>query len=270
MSGLEPSWRDHEDRPVDVAGPPGPDEPAFYAPIGDFQGAEYRRNAFAAGTAEEVALLGRLTGLRTGARLLDVGCGDARHLRAVAADGVRGTGVDVSTGLVEAGRAAARAEGVEVELLVGDARHLDDVLAGRAGGFDVAWSLCQGALGTSPQVDPLVVDGIARAVAPGGLVVLSLFHALFAARHLAPGDAFDPVHATHHQVSEVRGPDHRRRRFDLWTAAYTVREAGRLAADAGLEVLGVRGVEPGAYGRRADGEVGLDDPELLLLARRPT
>jgi hypothetical protein len=100
-------------------------------------------------------------------------------------------------------------------------------------------------------------------------VVVTVFHALFAARHLAPGDAFDPVHGTHHQVSEVHGPDHQRRRFDLWTAAYTVREAARLLADAGLEVLSVRGVEPGAYGRRADGEVALDDPELLLLARRP-
>jgi poly(A) polymerase len=39
------------------------------------------------------------------------------------------------------------------------------------------------------------------------------------------GDAFDPVHLVHHQVSEVRGPDHARRRFDLWTASYTVRDA---------------------------------------------
>lgn len=268
MSGARPSWRDHADRPVDAPAPPGPGEPAFYVPIGDFQGGEYRRNAFAAGTDEEVAALRRLTGLGAGARLLDVGCGDGRHLRALAREGVVGTGVDVSPGLVEAGRRAARDEGVEVELLVGDARDLGAVLGPRAGGFDVVWSLCQGALGTSARADPLVLDGLARAVAPGAVVVATVFHALFAVRHLAPGDAFDPVHLTHHQVSEVRGPDHQRRRFDLWTSAYTAREAVRLVADAGLEVLSVRGVEPGAYGRRADGEVALDDPELLLVARR--
>lgn len=269
MSRLSPSWRDHADRPAAAPPVPGPDEEAFYVPIGDFQGADYRRNAFTAGTDEEIAALVEVTGLGRGASVLDVGCGDGRHLRALAPRGVRGTGVDVAPGLVEAGRAAAAADGVEVELLVGDARRLDEILGGRRGAYDVAWSLCQGALGTSPEADPAVVAGLARAVRPEGLVVLTFFHALFAARHLAPGDALDTVHLTHHQISDVRGPEHRRRHFDLWTAAYTVREAARLAADVGLEVVSVRGVEPGAYGRRAEGEVGIDDPELLLLARRP-
>ena len=248
-------------------------------PIGDFQGADYRRNAFAAGTGEEVRALLAMTGLGAGDRVLDVGCGDARHLRSLAARGVGGTGVDVSSGLVAAGRAAVAREATmrdatttdapDVELLVGDARDLDAVLGDRAGRYDAVWSLCQGALGTSPEADPEVVGAMARAVRRGGLVVCTFFHALFAARHLAPGDALDTVHLTHHQVSEVHGPDHARRRFDLWTAAYTVREALRLVTDAGLEVRAVRGVEPGAYDRRDDGEVAIDDPEVLVVARRP-
>jgi hypothetical protein len=66
------------------------------------------------------------------------------------------------------------------------------LLGEEAGTFDVAWSLCQGALGTSPVSDPVVLAGLAGAVRPGGTVVVTFFHALFAARHLAPGDAFDP------------------------------------------------------------------------------
>jgi SAM-dependent methyltransferase len=263
------SWRDHEDRPTEVPPVPGPDVEAFYVPIGDFQGAAYRRNAFAAGTAEEVAALRTLVDLPPGTRVLDVGCGDARHLRALARDGIVAVGVDVSPGLVEAGRAAAAAEGVTVDLRVGDARALPTLLGEEAGTFDVAWTLCQGALGTSPVSDPTVLAGLAAAVRPGGTVVATFFHALFAARHLAPGDAFDPVHLVHHQTSEVHGPDHARRRFDLWTASYTVGDAVRLVTDAGLEVAEVRGVEPGAYGRRAAGEVALDDPELLVVAHRP-
>lgn len=265
-----PSWRSHDDRPVEVPPVPGATEPAFYVPIGDLQGGDYRRNAFAAGTTEEVAALTRIVPLTAGTRALDVGCGDARHLRALARDpGVIGTGVDVSPGLVAAARAAATADEVDVTVEVGDARHLAAVLGDRLGSFDVAWSLCQGGLGTSPATDPDVLAGLAAAVRAGGTVVVTLFHALFAARHLAPGDAFDPIHLVHHQISEVRGPDHARARFDLWTASYTVRDAIELCARAGLEVTSVRGVEPGRYGHRDDGEVGLDDPELLVVARRP-
>jgi SAM-dependent methyltransferase len=269
VNGDAPSWRDHADQPVEVPPVPGPGAPAFYVPIGDFQGAEYRRNAFASGTREEVSALRRLADLAPGTRLLDVGCGDARHLRVLAADGIVGVGVDVSPGLVEAGRRAADRDGVAVDLRVGDARRLVEVLGDDVGRFDVVWSLCQGALGTSPTTDPAVVAGLAAAVRPGGVVLVTLFHALFAARHLAPGDAFDPVHLVHHQTSEVHGPDHARRRFDLWTASYTVPGAVHLVGGAGLEVADVRGVEPGAYGRRAAGEVALDDPELLIRARRP-
>jgi SAM-dependent methyltransferase len=269
-SPLPSSWRDHRDEPVTVAPAPGLGERPYYLPIGEFQGAEYRRNAFAAGTAEELTVLGALVGLQPGTRLLDVGCGDARHLRAAArVAGTVGVGVDVAPALIAAGRAAAAAEGVTLSLLVGDARRLPTVLGGHLATFDVAWSLCQGGLGTSPSSDPDVLAGLAAAVRPGGDVVVTLFHALFAARHLAPGDAFDPVELVHHHVGEVHGPEHAVRRFDVWTAAYTVRDARRLMADAGLELVSIRGVEPGAYGRRAAGEIGLDDPELLVHARRP-
>jgi SAM-dependent methyltransferase len=267
---LASSWRSHDDRPAEVPPVPGADQAAFYVAIGDFQGADYRRNAFATGTAEEAAALAAIVGLEARTRVLDVGCGDARHLRALAHDpGVDGVGIDVSPGLVDAARAAAVADGVGVDVRVGDGRTLTADLGGEAGTFDVAWSLCQGALGTSPATDPAVLAGLAAAVRAGGTVVVTLFHALFAARHLAPGDAFDPVHLVHHQVSEVRGPDHARRSFDLWTASYTVRDGVRALEDAGLEVTDVRGVQPGGYGQRAAGEVGLDDPELLFVARRP-
>lgn len=270
MSPALASWRDDQDQPrEDVPPVPGPDDAPFYVPIGEFQGADYARNAFARGTDEELAALGELVDLHAGTRLLDVGCADGRHLRALASRGVRGTGVEVAPALAAAAREAAARDHLDVEVLVGDARDLDTVLGTRSGTFDVAWSLCQGAIGTSPVSDPAVVAGMARAVRPGGIVVVTCFHALFAARHLAPGDAFDTIGLVHHQRTEVHGPDHARAPFDLWTAAYTARDALALVKRAGLHPLMVRGVEPGAYGRRGDDEVALDDPELLVVARRP-
>ena len=269
MSLLPASWRDHDDRASSAPPVPGPDQPPFYLPIGRYQSGAYRRNAFTYGTAEEAAALRRIVDLRPGTHVLDVGCGDARHLRELARGGVVGVGVEVVPELADAGRKAAAADGVEVELLTGDARDLERVLDLRHGSFDVALSLCQGALGTSPVSDPAVLGGLAAALRPGGTMIVTLFHALFAARHLVPGDRFDPVHLVHHQVSEVQDEAREQRRFDLWTTSYTVRDAVRLTADAGLELIDVRGVEPGAYGTRSPGEVALDDPELLVVARRP-
>ena len=263
-------FRDHRDQPVEVPEPPGAGEDAFYVPIGEFQGELYRRNAFAVHTTAEVDALVARTGLVAGQVVVDVGCGDGRHLRALAARGISGVGVDVSPALVEAARSAADRErptwpaGTELTFVTGDARHLDAVPAVPHRRADVAWTLCQGAFGTHPATDPDVVGGVARCVRPGGIVVVTAFHALFAVRHLVEGDAFDPVRLLHHQVSEVRGPDDARAQFDLWTAAYTVPELVRLAEACGLEVVEVAGAEPGRYDATA---VRLDDPELLAVAR---
>lgn len=262
MADLDASWHDHEGRPTTVEDPPGPQGAVFYEPIGDFQGAVYRRNAFARGTEEEVAALQRHLAPQRGTRWLDVGCGDGRHLRALAREGVAGVGVDISRGLLQAAARAATDEGLTgLSWVRADARRLPVA----PGSFDVATSLCQGGFGTGPASDPLVLSSLVAAVRSGGRVAFTAFHALFAVRNLVPGDAYDVVHGVHHHRAEVVGPDGRTRRFPLWTSAYTVGEAVALAERAGLEVLDVVGVEPGRYG---GADVSLDDPELLVVGRR--
>lgn len=257
---LPSSWRDHQDLPADVPDPPGLDASPFYEPIGDFQGAGYRRNAFASGTSEEVEALRHHLRLEAGDRLLDVGCGDGRHLRALTAHGVTGTGIDISLGLLTAARQAP-GDRAGLGWVRADARRLPI----RDGSFDAATSLCQGGFGTGPATDPHVLAGVVRSVHPGGRVAFTAFHALFAARHLVDGDHYDPVHGVHHHVADVVGPDGEVRRYPLWTSAYTVGEAVALAERAGLEVTAVVGCEPGRYGGTG---VALDDPELLVVGTR--
>lgn len=271
---LQPSWRDRDDAPTQAPQPQGasngPGSDSHYVAIGDFQGADYRRNAFALHTDVEVDALERMLALPPGAGVLDVGCGNGRHLLELARRGHRGLGLELSPVLVEVASASAREEGLGVDFLAVDAR---DFLDGDpplgpdrepAPIFDAAIALHHGAFGTNPATDGAVLAGMGRHVRPGGRVVVTAFHALCAVRNLAPGDAYDTVNGVHHQVSEVHGPDGERRRFDFWTAAYTARELALLAATAGLDVEWIQGCQPGRY--TPSSTVALDDPELLMVA----
>lgn len=265
---LPSAWRDQHDQPTLRPDVPAANQAAFYVPIGAFQGDTYEKNAFAKHTEHEVAWLWETLGLTARMRLLDVGCGTGRHMRAMAGLGIDVVGIDVSAELIAAGeqRVAREQLGAAVTFHHGDATDvLTNVLATER--FDVVMSLHQGALGISPDGDRQMLAAAIARLQPGGMFVATFFHALFAARHLIGDDAYDPMNSVHHQVSEVYGNERQMRRFDLWTTAYTVREAVGLCEEAGLRVCDVRGVEPGAFTKRGAFTVGLDDPEFVVVGR---
>jgi SAM-dependent methyltransferase len=69
--------------------------------------------AFYAGRLERL-------GIAAGAAVLEVGCGPARVGRLLARKGLRVTGLDASTGMLEFARRASAAEGTKLETLCGD------------------------------------------------------------------------------------------------------------------------------------------------------
>jgi SAM-dependent methyltransferase len=247
-------WSGHDGAPVEAPDPPP--QGSYYGPIGDWQGAEYERNAFALGTEQEVGFLRDALAVDDGL-VIDVGCGTGRHARALRTVGVRTIGVDLSAGLLQA--AASRSAGGWAQA---DARRLP-IMSGSA---DAIMSVCQGGFGITPGGDEDVLAEMVRVLRPGGRLVLTAFSLAFATRWLVPGDAFDVERGLAYTAADVRGPDGQSRRFDLWTQCYSAGHLRLLAQRCGLEVQGVYGVEPGRYERRPP---TLRDPELLLLARRP-
>jgi SAM-dependent methyltransferase len=241
----------------------------WFEDLADHLGSAYLRYSFTKGTAQEVRFLVDALGLAPGMRVLDVGCGPGRHANALGALGIEVVGVDISARFVEIARAAAP-EGVTFERL--DARSLPFDAE-----FDAAISLCQGAFGladgggaTDTPIDPdgAVLDGIARAVRPGGAVGLSAFSAYFQVRWLDPErGSFDAERGVNHERTEIRDESGRPTEVDLWTTCFTPRELRLLAARAGLAVEHLWSVRPGEYGPNPP---DVDHEELLLVARRPT
>lgn len=214
-------------------------------------GPAYLRYSFTKGTEQEVRFLVGALGLRPGMRVLDLGCGPGRHARALSALGIDVVGLDISLPFLQA---AGPGRWVR-----GDARRLPFV----RDGFDAAISLCQGGFGLlGGEDDAGVIEQMAECVAPGGKLALSAFSAYFALRYLEEGDTFDAATGVNHERAEVRDPQGRAARFDLWTTCFTPRELRLMAARAGVGVVGLWSVGPGDYASRSP---DIDHPEFLLV-----
>lgn len=238
-----------------------PDGPWFNE-IAAYLGSAYLRNAFTKGTEQEVEFLIDALGLQAGMRVLDVGCGPGRHSLALARRGIDVLGVDLSDEFIGLARASAAAEGLDAAFEVRDVRELANDSE-----FDAVICLCQGGFGLlGGEDDAGIIGRIGAAARPGGGVALTAFSSYFAVRWLEQNEHFDLRTGVLHETAQLRNEAGAEQPFDLWTTCFTARELALLAMNAGLEITGIHGVRPGAYGRA---EPTLEHPELLLLAQRP-
>jgi malonyl-CoA O-methyltransferase len=121
-------------------------------------------------TTLEDAAVAQLTPSLEGKRILDAACGTARRLRDRGQPSVR-VGVDLVPEMLQ------QSHGNGIELITGDVRQLPVVSAA----FDVVW--CRLAIGHVAELE-LVYNELARALAPGGTLIVTDFHpAAVAAGH---------------------------------------------------------------------------------------
>lgn len=209
--------------------------------------------------------------LRPGQRLLDLCCGPGRHAVALALRGVAVTGVERDARLIALARERARARGVEVQWVQGDARHLP-----RLRPFHAAICLFSSwGYAEDPTENEAVLCGVAQRLAPGGRFLIDVPNLLWLQAH-PRGEHFSIAGGV--GVHEVRRFDADRREL---TARWHIHLPGRPAWRAHVQyrVYGLADLEwllaraglvlEAAFGDFAGGPLSGDQPRCLALARRP-
>jgi len=148
--------------------------------------------------------------LHPGDRVLDLCCGNGRHMVHFVREGADVTGLDYSPDLLTLAR---RAVGHDAHLVRADMRALPFENA-----FDVVVNFFTSfGYFVDPEENERVVCGVARALKPGGRLFLDYLNASHVRETLVPGSV---RHSGDHEIRETRWIDQRRRRVNKSMAVW--------------------------------------------------
>ena len=203
----------------------------------------------AGATLREAEFLVEALGLGAGKRVLDVGCGYARHAVELAAQGIQVVGLDLSLPMLTRAADAAQRRGLDLELVHGDMRGL-----AYEGEFDAAYCLFSTFGYFDDDTNRRVAQQIARALRPGGRLALEVLNRDAIVAELPARKWWDGVgcvvleevdfnYFTSRVVSRrtVAFEDGRQVSHDISIRSYSLHELGRLLHQAGFQVVEVSG-----------------------------
>jgi SAM-dependent methyltransferase len=222
-------------------------------------------------TKGQVDGLERMLGLAPETRILDVCCGYGRHALELARRGYRHVvGVDFSRPLLARARRTARAEGLRVTFRLADVRRLP-----YRGSFDVALNLFTSfGYVTDEAADLAALRAMARALRPGGRLLMDLLNREWLVRHFQPhyrdetalgtvdnNLTFDLETGRLRNVRRFR-KNGRARALTVEFRVYALAELVRLLAAAGLR-------HEETYGNFERFPYGMDSFRMIVVATKP-
>jgi SAM-dependent methyltransferase len=222
-------------------------------------------------TQEQVGFIVEKLALEPGARVLDLACGHGRITVELGRRGYRLTGLDLSPRSLELARRAAAEEALDVEWVEADMREIPP-----GSTFDAIVNVFTSfGYFEDEQENQRVLDGVARALAPGGRFLIDVVNLLGLGRRyrdrmweeregvvwLQEHD-YDFLAGRNRAVWTFVRPDGTRSELVHSLRAYAPHELAAMLGRAGLEV-------EGAWGGFDGSELSFDSWRLILLARKP-
>ncbi len=236
----------------------------------------YDKELFTRGTYQEVGFIEQEIGFDRTQWILDVGCGTGRHAIELAKRGYSVTGIDLSESQLKRAREKAAESGVTVQFERGDARALSFNQE-----FDAALNLCEGgfALMETDEMDFAILQGVTRALKPGGTCILTTLNALFPLAHsteefmnsstvegTSTDHTFDVMTFRDTSTLEVEDDDGRKRQLHCNERYYAPSEIFRMLKSLGYLQIDIVGCEVGNFSRTK--KLTSSDFEMLVIARK--
>jgi SAM-dependent methyltransferase len=223
-------------------------------------------------TRRELDLIVDSLGVEPGGLLLDLGCGAGRHAIGMARRNYRVVGVDLSLSMLARAGELAQEAGQKINFIHGDMRDL---------GFDQTFDgvYC---MGTSfgyfdDTVNVKVVEGVHRALKPGGLFLLEIAnrdHAITRQPNLLwfeMGDIVSMEETDFNYINSrlyvnrqiILDGGQRQTKHEYSVRLYSLHEIGQILHSCGFAVTRVSGhsSSPGAF-------FGVDSQKLIIVAQR--
>ena len=229
----------------------------------------YEQEIFTQNTANEVRFLIDEFQLSKGSKILDVGCGTGRHSVALAREGYKMTGIDLSPAMLQQARIAAQNAGVDLELIESDAQSI-----AFKNEFDAAICLCEGSLSLlGSEDDPFehdirILTNIYNAMKLGATFITTVLNASRILRLKTNDDIasgkFDPITLVEFTQETVRTEDGAKV-CTLRERYYTAPEFARMLRQVGFTISGIYGGTAGAWHKET---LKLDEWEIMAIARK--
>ncbi len=249
-----------------MAEPANPTWQAFF----DVHAPNYLKNVFTQWTSTEVSFLEEVMGLQKGWRILDMGCGVGRHCIELAKRGYQVVGIDISAGMLEQAREAAKAAGVQIEFIQADAATWSGPTD-----FDAAICLCEGGFGlVNLDQEPVAHDlgilrSVYRALKPGAPFVLTALNGYAIIRRvtdeMVQAGQFDPASMLAIYPDEWDLPEGKRV-VHIKERMFIPPELVGMLRHVGFDVEHVWGGTAGEWGKRP---IKLDEIEAMYIAKKP-
>ncbi|MGB2695267.1 MAG: class I SAM-dependent methyltransferase [Dehalococcoidia bacterium] len=208
--------------------------------------------------------------LPEGARVLDLCCGWGRHSVRLAQRGYRVTGLELSVHHLRLAKAAAKRARVDVEWLQADMREIPRRRFDAVINMFTSW----GYFDTEAE-DQRVLDGVARALKPGGRFLIDTLNHDYLMRVFRQTDwdrrrdggfalqrrRYTPLTSRIENDWYYFAADGKRRHQSFSHRVYTARELAIMLEQAGLNVQR-------AWGNFDGSELTMESPRAILLAEK--